>query len=185
MASISPAPRGARKRRPSMADMEGLAERRKRAGKMFDRGARQIDVAKELEVSRETARRWYEVWDEGGTEALAQIGQRGRPSRLSAKQMEKVETGSFQGPARQWLSKRSVDHARVAVVIDRLTGISYHPGHVWRLLHKMGWSLQRPARRARERDEDGIEVWIKTRWPKVRKTPADVGRGSSSRTSRG
>ena len=56
-----------------------IYKRRKRAGKMFERGARQIDVAKELEVSRETARRWYEVWDEGGTEALAQIGQRGRP----------------------------------------------------------------------------------------------------------
>jgi len=185
MASISPAPGGAHTRRPSMADMEGLAERRKRAGKMFERGARQIDVAKELEVSRETARRWYEVWDEGGTEALAQIGQRGRPSRLSAKQMEKVEQALLKGPIANGFPNDLWTTLRVAVVIDRLTGISYHPGHVWRLLHKMGWSLQRPARRARERDEDGIEVWIKTRWPKVRKTPADVGRGSSSRTSRG
>jgi transposase len=168
-----------------MADMEGLAERRKRAGKMFDGGARQIDIAKELEVSRETARRWYEVWVKGGTEMLAQIGERGRPSRLSAKQMEKVEHALLKGPIANGFRNDLWTTPRVAVVIERLTGIRYHPGHVWRLLHKMGWSLQRPARRAKERDEAAIEVWIKTRWPKVKKTPAEGGRGSSSRTSRG
>jgi transposase len=167
-----------------MADMEGLAARRKRAGKMFDRGARQIDVAKELEVSRETARRWYEVWDTGGTEALAQIGERGRPSRLSAKQLEKVEKALLKGPIANGFPNDLWTTPRVAVVIERLTGVGYHPGHVWRLLHKMGWSLQRPARRAKERDEPAIEIWIKTHWPRVKKTPADGGRGSSSRTSR-
>jgi Winged helix-turn helix len=45
--------------------------------------------------------------------------------------------------------------ARVAEVIERITGVRYHPGHVWRLLRELGWSVQRPARRAAERDEVG------------------------------
>jgi hypothetical protein len=49
------------------------------------------------------------------------------------------------------------------------TGVVYHPGHVWRLLRYMGWSRQRPARRAQERDEAAIEHWMKTTWPALRK----------------
>jgi Winged helix-turn helix len=44
-------------------------------------------------------------------------------------------------------------------VIERLTGVSYHPGHVWKLLrHRLHYRLQRPARRAVERDERAIAV---------------------------
>ena len=62
--------------------------------------------------------------------------------------------------------------ARVAEVIEAVTGVSYHPGHVWRILREqLGWSRQRPARRAVERDEEAIEVWVKQRWPKIKKAP--------------
>jgi len=168
-----------------MADMEGLAERRRRAGKMFDRGAIQADVARELEVSRETARRWHEVWRNDGTEGLAEVGRRGRTSRLTDEQLDLVEAALLDGPLANGFPNDLWTTPRVAVVIERVTGEQYHPGHVWRLLRKMGWSLQRPARRAKERDDAAVDAWVKTRWPKVKKTPSVGGRGSSSRTNRG
>ena len=64
---------------------------------MFDRGASQADVAQELEVSRETASRWYERWSEGGTETLAVIGRRGRTARLSLEQLKEVERALLEG----------------------------------------------------------------------------------------
>jgi hypothetical protein len=41
----------------------------------------------------------------------------------------------------------------------------------WRLLGQLGWSRQRPARRAKERDETAIARWMRVRWPQVKKTP--------------
>ena len=75
--------------------------------------------------------------------------------------------------------------ARVADVIEQVTGVKYHPGHVWRVLRQMGWTRQRPARRAAERDDEAIEQWVNERWPRVKKTPGPEGRGSSSRTRAG
>lgn len=61
---------------------------------------------------------------------------------------------------------------RVAQVIERHFGVKYHPGHVWRILRDLGWSPQKPERRARERDEEAIERWRKEDWPRIRKKPA-------------
>jgi hypothetical protein len=57
---------------------------------------------------------------------------------------------------------------RIAQVIERLTGVRYHPGHVWRLLRGLGWSVQRPARRAAERDEAEIARWRTEEWPRIK-----------------
>src|SRR6266849_113413 len=59
---------------------------------------------------------------------------------------------------------------RIAAVIARRTGVRYHPAHVWRILQGLNWSLQRPARQARERDEAAIGQWRRRRWPQVKKT---------------
>jgi transposase len=66
------------------------------------------------------------------------------------------------------VARQNTDHwtlARVATVIEQLTGVAYHPGHVWKLLRRMGWRLQRPARRAVERDERAIARWVAEDWP--------------------
>lgn len=54
-------------------------------------------------------------------------------------------------------------------MIERVTRVTYHRGHVWKVLQSLGWSLQRPARRATERDQAAVERWKKDRWPKVKK----------------
>ena len=64
---------------------------------------------------------------------------------------------------------------RIATVIERLTGVRHHPAHVWALLrHRLGWTVQRPARRAAERDQAAIDGWVKERWPRILQTPNGV-----------
>jgi transposase len=54
---------------------------------------------------------------------------------------------------------------RIAEVIRKRFGTTYHPNHVWRLLVRMGWSCQKPERRALQRNEEGIEHWKWQRRP--------------------
>jgi transposase len=64
-----------------------------------------------------------------------------------------------------------MDVGRIAVVIERLTGVRHHPAWVWALLrHRLGWTVQRPRRRAAERDQAAIERWVKTDWPAIKET---------------
>ncbi|MBX7167952.1 MAG: winged helix-turn-helix domain-containing protein [Pirellulales bacterium] len=58
---------------------------------------------------------------------------------------------------------------RVAEVVRREFGISYHPDHLGRILHSLGFSPQQPQRRARERDEAAVEQWRKSDWPRIKK----------------
>jgi hypothetical protein len=67
----------------------------------------------------------------------------------------------------------------VAQVIQEHFAIVYHPGHVWRILRDLGWSPQKPDRRARERDEDAITAWRDETWPRIKKKPTTTPGASS------
>ena len=109
-------------------------------------------------------------------------GRAGRKPRVAPEQMGRVEAALRQGPRAHGFRTNLWTLPRVARVIKQLTGVQYHPGHVWRLLGALDWTLQRPAKRAKERNEPAIQHWITTRWPAVKKTLAGVAPGSSSRT---
>jgi transposase len=72
--------------------------------------------------------------------------------------------------------------ARVAQLIRDRLGVDYHVDHIGRLLRALGWSPQKPARRALERDEAAIAGWIQEDWPRIKKTPRAGRRPSSSST---
>jgi transposase len=91
---------------------------------------------------------------------------------LSAAQRAQCATALAQGAAAHGFRTELWTLARVAQVLGRLTGVRYHPGHVWRVLRALGWSLQRPARQARERDPAAVRRWVRRQWPAGKKTPA-------------
>ena len=129
-------------------DFEGMEQRRRRAARMFARGATQADVARELEVSRQSVSRWYADWRSGGTRALKAAGRAGRMPRLTKAQLRRVDRALRQGPRAHGFGTDLWTLDRVAQVIEAETGVRYHPGHVWKLLRdKLGWTRQRPARR--------------------------------------
>ena len=163
-------------------DFQALEERRQRAAKLFRAGEMLASVARLLEVSRQSVSRWYRQWRKGGAVALRAAGRAGRKPKLERWHWPHIDRALRQGARAHGFSTDLWTLPRVATVVERLTGVRYHPGHVWKLLRAMEWSLQRPARRARERNEAAVQQWITQRWPAVKKTLADARPGFSSRT---
>lgn len=163
--------------RAPQRDFEGMESRRKRAAQLFAKGLSQADVARQLEVSRQSVSRWHEAWSQGGARALKGAGRAGRKPLLDPAELATVERALRRGPRASGFPTDIWTLARIAEVIATLTGVSYHPGHVWRIMGQLGWSPQRPVRRAAERNDEAIDEWVTTRWAKVKKTPVVATRG--------
>ncbi len=164
-------------------DFWAMARRRKRAARLFAAGKMILArIARELQVSRQSVSRWYEQWERGGSGALRGAGRAGRKPKLEREQLRRVEVALRKGAKAYGFDTDLWTLPRVAVVVERLTGVHYHPGHVWKILGSMDWTLQRPARRARERNPEKVKRWVDQRWPAVKKTLAGEKHGSSSKT---
>lgn len=162
-----------------------MEARRLEAARLFARGVSQSAVAKALGVTRVSAHHWFHAWKADGRAGLKGAGRLGRPPQLERAQLTAVERALRTGPRAHGFSTDLWTLPRVADVIAQITGVRHHPGHVWRVLRGLGWSLQRPTRQARERDEDAIAEWKTRRWAQLKKTPGAGTPGSSSRTKAG
>ena len=172
--------------RPDPAEERAALEaRRLQAAELFAQGRSQAEVADELGVSRQSAHVWHTRWKAGGTEGLRSRGPTGPDPKLSAAQLTEVEQALLQGARASGFDTDLWTLERVAVVITQLTGVRHHPGHVWSILRRrLGWTLQRPERRASERDEQAITRWVQQEWPRIKKGPPQNRPGSSSSTNR-
>jgi transposase len=171
-------PKGVKRDAEQFAQLE---RRRIKAAKLFDQGLSQAEVARQVGVHRQSVNRWYSAWQNHGTEALKRAGRAGRKPRLTSENFRQLERALKQGPAAHDFATELWTTGRVATVIQRLTGVQYHPDHVCRLLQKLGWSCQRPTTQARQRNEAEIVRWRKVRWPQLKKKPcASSGSWSSS-----
>jgi transposase len=122
-----------------------------------------------------------------GLDGLRSAGPTGHAPRLSEAQLDAVRQALRQGARVHGFDTDHWTLVRIARVIEQQTRVAYHPGHVWKLLRRrLGWRLQRPARRAIERDEQAIARWVETDLAAdPATTPADLARSSSCGTSRG
>jgi transposase len=161
-----------------------LQARRLRAAELFAAGVRPAEVARQLGVSRQAASTWHAAWKAGGTSALASRGVTGPTPRVSDTELARVEQALLEGAVAHGFQGELWTLDRVAELIWRMTGVRHHPAHVWALLrYRMGWSVQRPRRRAAERDQDAIDHWVKVDWPRIKKKPGDARPPSASSTS--
>lgn len=161
-------------------DFAGLKKRRLRAAQMFKAGKTQAEVAQALGVSRQSASRWAEQFRAGGAARLRGAGRAGRKPRLAAGQLAAVAGALRRGPQAHGFATNLWTLPRVALVVARVADTTYHPGHVWRLMRQLGWSLQRPARQAKERNPAAVRQWVDERWPALKKKPGASTAGSSS-----
>jgi transposase len=146
-------------------DFAALEQRRLAAARLFARGKSRAVVARLLEVSWPAVNNWYRAWQQNGEAGLKAAGHAGRNPKLTAGQLAQVEQELLRGPTAQGYATEVWTLPRIAQVIRKLTGVQYHPGHVWRILRALEWTVQRPERRAKERDDEAIERWVKRRWP--------------------
>ncbi len=105
-----------------------------RAGRLLEQGETQAEVARRLRVSRTTAIRWAQACEPEGSESLRAAGRAGRKPRLSSDQLDPVEQALLEGPLAFGYRTELWTLPRVAELIQRITGVRYHPGHVWRVM---------------------------------------------------
>jgi transposase len=149
-----------------LRDRQAFEGVRMQAGGLFAAGRSQAEVARTLGVARQNVSRWHAQWRQGGLEALRSAGPTGHAPRLSDQQLRIIDQALRQGARAHGFDSDHWTLARVTTVIQRLTGVGYHRGHVWKLLrHRLHYRLQRPARRAVERNERAIARWVAEDWP--------------------
>lgn len=143
--------------------------RRLRAWELKQEGRKQQEIADALGVSKGAVSQWIKLGREGGLESLKRRIASGAPPRLSEEQQAKLPKLLARGAPAYGFRGDVWTCERVAEVILKEFGVSYHPAHVSRLLKKSRLSLQKPERRANQRDEEAIERWKKERWPSLKK----------------
>jgi transposase len=143
--------------------------RRERAAELFAQGRSQAEVARELEVSRQSASRWHAGWQAEGARALQSRGPTGRRPKIPDAALKGIEQALLEGALAHGFATDVWTLDRIAVVIQGLTGVTLSNPSVWRLLGgRLGWSVQRPARQAQERDEEAIQHWVAHQWPRIK-----------------
>ena len=161
-----------------------LERRRRTALALLREGLTPVDIARRLGVDRRSVRRWRAAHDAAGAAGVAAKPASGRPSKLDADARHRLETLLLAGARAAGFPTDLWTCPRVAILIRRELRVRYHVDHIGRLLRALGWSPQKPERRARERDETAIQRWVKVEWPRVKKTPGGTARRWSSSTKR-
>lgn len=146
-----------------------LEKRRRQAIQLLKAGNALSAVAAAVGASVSSVHRWYQTYLEEGLKGLRPRPTPGRPPKLSERQKKKLEKRLLQGPLAAGYRTDLWTLQRVAEVIEREFGVGYHPSHVWKILAGLGWSCQKPERRARQRNEEAIRRWKRYRWPHIKK----------------
>jgi len=121
-------------------------------------------VAEALGVTDGAVSQWMSRAEEGGKEALRRKADTRPDKRLSDDNRHKLPALLKRGPEHYGFRGQVWTRGRVGKVIEREFGVSYHKTQVGRILDQIGWSLQKPAERASEPDEEAIETWRTERW---------------------
>lgn len=153
----------------SRRDLAALEQRRLEAARLFTAGVSQAEVARRLGVSPASANRWHQSWRQQGKAGLARRGPPGVRPRLRPAQLRQLERLLLAGPMAAGYGTDLWTLPRIAQLIEQRFGVKYHPGHIWHLMRKLGWSCQKPAKRAKERDEEAIQRWLSERWPRIKR----------------
>lgn len=162
-----------------------LEDRRQRAMRLLRGGKLSLnEVARRLGCAASSVMRWQQAWQADGQKGLKVKQSPGRPSKLSERQRQGLVAILLKGAVMRGYRTELWTTARIAEVIRKEFHVRYHRDHVGRLMHNLGWSHQKPERRARERDEAAIERWRRRDWPKVKKTLHGWMPTSSSATNR-
>lgn len=148
-------------------------KKRLRAGRMLLAGKRPAEIAEKVGVARQTVYTWKGLLDEGGIDALRAALSRGRPAKLDASQLEGVRRAVLQSPTEHGFGTELWTLKRVGTVIERQYGVRFGTTQLWRILGALGFSVQKPEKRALERNEDAVRQWKRRTWPALKKKPSE------------
>ena len=147
--------------------LEQLAARRERALQLLKKGYGAQAVAEAVGVTPQTVRRWRKQ-----PKPRRRRRPLGRPARLTAKQVERLERELERGAPSHGYTGDFWTLERMGQLIWQLFGVRYHPSGVWHLMQRVGWSSQRVQRRSIARDDGAVAHWRRYVWPQTKKVSA-------------
>jgi transposase len=154
--------------------------RRLQAWHLRQKGWTQRQIAEALGVSEAAVSQWVKRGRDGGPQALRHRPPAGAPRRWAGEPLARLPDLLHRGPEAYGFRGHVWARGRVAAVLRLEFGVSYHPGHVGRLLKAIRWSPQKPARRAWQRDEAAIAPWRGHTWPAIKGGRRSRNKASSS-----
>jgi transposase len=148
-----------------------LERRRRRAVKLFraDKHQTLSAIARSIGASISAVSRWIKEYKRAGLHALKAKPVPGRPATLTKAQKERLAKLIEKGPRAAGYFNELWTIKRITRLIKDYFRVSYHPGHVWRIVRSLGFSPQRPIRFAIQRDNHEIAHWISYTWPRIKK----------------
>lgn len=156
--------------------------RRAKAVLGYIEGTRVIALAQQLGVTRGSVNRWLQWFEAQGADGLRPRERPGGAPRLSPAQYQELVTIIEAGPQAAGFHTGLWTGPMIGDLIRRRYGVRYHNHHIPRLLHQLGFSVQRPRKRLARADAARQAVWLKKTFPAIKKKPPRVAESSSSRT---
>jgi transposase len=141
---------------------EELERRRMRALALLGQGKTPVEVARLLDVDRRTVRRWKATARDDGSAGLRAQPAAGRPPRLEPKARRRLVLALIRGYWDAGLPEAPWTCAKVARLIEEACGVRYDRAHVCRLLGRLGFRLEIPARFSVPKEQEGVPVWVST-----------------------
>lgn len=148
-----------------------LERRRRRAVRLLQAGHSLSTVARMVGAAVSAVWQWRERWRRRGAAGLQAKPTPGRPPRLTPRQRQRLPRLLALGARRYGYPNDLWTTRRIAALIEREYRVGYHPAQVSRILAQLGWSYQKPERRALERNEAAITHWKHYRWAEIKKKP--------------
>jgi len=142
--------------------------RRFRALALHERGRSGAEIAEVLGVTTAAVSQWLVAARERGPEALRSKKAPGATPKLTAEQFDMLPKLLERSPAAYGFTGEAWTCPRVVELVRREFGVTYHPAHMSRILKRLGFTPQKPVRRASQRDEPAIEAWREQRWPELK-----------------
>jgi transposase len=127
------------------------------------------EIARILKAPRSKASAWLRAYEEHGVEGLLEGQRSGRPSGLNERELRKLADILDSGPAEYGLDMGIWTSPMISWVIEEEFGIEYHPGHVRKILHDIGFSVQRPKRVLARADAAERDRWQRYTYPGIKK----------------
>ena len=129
------------------------------------------ELAAILQAPRSKVSEWLARYETHGVEGLLEGQRCGRPPQLSSPHRQSLQDILDSGPVAYGLDTGIWTSAMITWVIEQEFGVHYHPGHVRKLLHELGFSMQRPRRVLAKADPQLQDRWHRQIYPNLKKKP--------------
>lgn len=148
-----------------------LERRRRRAVELVQAGHSLSAVARMVGAAVSAVWQWRETWRRRGAPGLAAKPTPGRPPKLTSRQRARLPRLLARGARRYGYPNDLWTTRRIAALIEHEFKVGYHPAQVSRILAQLGFTYQKPERRALQRNESAIAHWKRYRWTAIKKKP--------------